>query len=373
MKFSTTLLIGHADGLSQQLRILHHRLVESFPNVDRMACALYDPKDDLLKTFINRTRACVALKGYEFKLSESYSLSQLARKRENRVLDDIPNEISSQSAHARWVEEQGYLSSFTVPLYSNDELLGFVFFDSCQKAAFTVEVQRNLLLYCNLITMSILNELSAVRVLLESVRLARDLSEVRDFETGTHLERIARYSRLIAREIAARRELSDEFVESVYLFAPLHDIGKIGIPDKILLKPGKLTEEELVAMRTHVEKGIKIVDRITQQIGEDGLVNANILRNVVGGHHEYIDGSGYPAGLKGDDVPIEARIVTVADIYDALTTPRPYKTAWTQEAALAELRKMQELGKLDKDCVDALFAKQSELLNIQKKYADLMG
>lgn len=370
MGIPTNLLVGHSNGLSEKLEKLHNQLLENFSHIDRIACALYDSNSDKLKTFINSTRAGVALKGYEFKLSESYSLLQLATKRESRVLNDIPNEITSESIHARWVEDQGYLSSFTVPLYNNEDLLGIVFFDSQQRAAFTPEVQRNLELYCSLIAMSILNELSVVRVLLESVRMARDLSEVRDFETGTHLERIARYSRIIAKAIATKHEMSDEFIECIYLFAPLHDVGKIGIPDHILLKAGKLTDAEMRIMQTHVEKGLKIVDKISEQVGENGLTNSTILHNIVGYHHEYLDGSGYPNKLKGDAIPIEARIITVADIYDALTTPRSYKNPWTQDDALTELRNMQVSGKLDIDCVDALFSNKNELIEIQKNYFD---
>ena len=370
MSFSTAVLIQHADTLSEQVEILHDRLISSYPEIDRMACALYEAREDLLKTFINSTRKGEALKGYEFKLSDSHSLSQLVLNHQNRVLSDIPNEISSKSEHAQWVEEQGYLSSFTVPLFHGEELLGIVFFDSMQKSAFSEELQRDLMLYCHLITMSILNEIAAVRTMVESIRVARDLAEVRDFETGTHLERMARYSRAIAKSISKKHSLSDEFIESVYLFAPLHDIGKIGIPDSVLLKPGRLDDAERAIMQSHVAKGVQIVDRIIGQAADKNLVNSNILRNIVGGHHEYLDGSGYPFGLKDEQVKFESRIVTVADIYDALTTKRPYKPIWTQEEALAEVRKMQVLGKLDKDCVDALFEHKDELQDIHNRYRD---
>jgi hypothetical protein len=361
------------ESLSEQISILHARLVEAFPMVDRMACALYDEKEDLLKTFINSTSKGESLTGYEFKLADSYSLSQLARMRQVRVINDIPAEVDSTARHARWVEEQGYQSSFTVPLFHGDAFQGFVFFDSSRKAVFTDVVRRDLLLYCNLISMSIINEQAAVRTLVESVRVARDLAEVRDFETGAHLERMARYSRLIAKFIATKHGFDDEFVECLYLFAPLHDIGKIGIPDNILLKPGRLDDEERRIMKGHVDKGVSIVDRIVGDLAGESIVNLDVLRNVVGGHHEFLDGSGYPKGLRGDEVKMESRIVTVADIYDALTTKRPYKDQWTHEAALGELRAMQEAGKLDKDCVDAIFDHQDEFLKIQLRYVDNRG
>jgi len=370
MSFSTAVLMNHTDTLNDKIGLLHQRILESFPQVDRMACALYDKNDDLLKTFINSTRHGVALKAYEFKLSDSKTLSKLIQRRQSRVLSDIENEITSKSVHTRWLNDQGYCSSFTIPMFHGDDLLGLVFFDSMEKSVFTDELQKFLMVYSSLISMFILNELASIRTLTESIRVARDLAEVRDFETGTHLERMARYSRIIAKSISSKFNLSDEFVECVYLFAPLHDVGKIGIPDSILLKPGRLDDQERLMMQSHVVKGVQIVDRIIGRSSDENLVNSTILRNIVRAHHEYLDGSGYPLGLKGGEIPLESRIVTVADIYDALTTSRPYKAVWSQEEALKELRKMQVEGRLDKDCVDALFLRRDELFFIQGKYFD---
>lgn len=118
-----------------------------------------------------------------------------------------------------------------------------------------------------------------------------------------------------------------EFVANVHRFAPLHDIGKISIPDSILLKPGRLDASERKIMETHVEKGVNVIDRMISDFGLHELPESSILKNIVRCHHEYLDGSGYPAGLGGEAIPLEARIVTVADIFDALTFRRPYKKA----------------------------------------------
>lgn len=370
MHMPATAILESADTLTARLNQLHERLLETVPCVDRIACALYDPKEDSLKTFINSTRQGQAISGYEYKLSKSHALSQLAKTGEFRVLDDIALAIASDTSHAQWLREQGYQSSFTVPIYDANTLLGFIFFDSMQARAFTPTVQRDLVLYCSLITMAITNELSSVRSMLEATRVARELTGVRDFETGTHLERMARYSRLIAKSVAPLHGLSDEFVESVYIFASLHDIGKIGIPDRVLLKPGKLTDEETAIMHTHVLKGVQIIDRIVGSEADRRLPDSAILRNIVLCHHEYLDGSGYPQGLKGDAVPVEARVVTVADIYDALTTQRPYKKVWSQAEAFGELRRQTVQGKLDPDCVAALEQHATEILAIQARYND---
>ncbi len=356
--------------LTQRLRALHDKLLTTMPQVDRIACALYDQGEDLLKTFINSTREGRPLLGYEYKLADSRSLRELANSGEFRVLDDLEQALQSNSAHTAWLREQGYRSSFTVPIYDGPGLLGFVFFDSKEKGAFTPQVQRDLVLYSSLINMAIAGEMSAIRSVLEATRIARELAEVRDFETGAHLERMAHYSRVIAKFAASRHGMDDEFVESVYLFSSLHDIGKIGIPDSVLLKRGRLDPEERIIMESHVEKGVQIIDRVVGTGLQQRLPDSSVLRNIVHCHHEYLDGSGYPRHLRGEEIPLEARVVTVADIFDALTAYRPYKRPWTPEQALAELDRMVELGKLDRDCVEAVHERWSEIVAIGERYRD---
>ena len=365
-----TTLNQQADTLGQRLQALHSRLLETVPAVDRIACALYDEDDDTLRTFINSTRSGKPITGYEYRLADSHALGELARSGEFRVLDNIAQAIQSDTAHSAWLREQGYRSSFTVPLYDTGAFMGFVFFDSMKGHAFIPQVQRDLVLYSNLIGMAIASELAAVRSVLEATRVARELAEVRDFETGAHLERMARYSRAIAQAVAPHFGLSDEFVESVYLFSSLHDIGKIGIPDKVLLKPGKLDAAEREVMETHVVKGVEIIDRIVGVGSHQRLPDSTILRNIVHCHHEYLDGSGYPRHLKGDEVPVEARIVTVADIFDALTALRPYKHVWSPTEALGELNRMAAAGQLDPVCVQAVHDHFDQLLAIRARYTD---
>ncbi len=356
--------------LNERLSVLHDRILSSTPIVDRIAVAIYDASNDILKTFINSTRSGEAINAYEYKLSDSPSLYRLATSGEPRVINEIQHSIKSSSTHSQWLREQGYQSSLTLPLYDNSQFIGFIFFDSCTPAAFNLEVQRDLSLYSNLINMSISNEFSAVRSIVASAKVARDFSDLRDFETGTHLERMARYSRLIAKKIAPEHGLNDEFIEHVYLFAPLHDVGKIGIPDHILLKPGRLTPEEREIMESHVAKGYEIVRKILGDFALQNLPDSQIMINIVNCHHEFLDGSGYPNQLKGQQIPIEARIVTVADIFDALSSQRPYKKAWTIQNAFDELNNMMKEGKLDPDCVAALICQVESIEQIRKSYQD---
>jgi two-component system response regulator RpfG len=189
------------------------------------------------------------------------------------------------------------------------------------------------------------------------LRLAR-AGEYRDEETGYHLIRMSRYSRLIAAAIGLEREEA----ETIELAAPLHDIGKIGIPDHILLKTGKLSEEEWQVMRGHPLIGHEILKGSASKYVRMGALIAL-------GHHEKYDGSGYPNGLVGDHIPLCARIVAVADVFDALTSVRPYKPAWKIDDAFAYL--LAERGRhLDPRLVEAFAGAKEQIRAIQSEWLD---
>ncbi len=363
-------LFNQHSTVNERLSALHDRILQQMPWVSRIACALYDKPADQLKTFIHSTHQGQTLNCYQARLSDIPSLQLLAQQGICRVIDDIQTSIQAGSEHSDWLLAQQYQSSFTVPMYDQDQLLGFMFFDASQTHAFSLTVQRDLLLYCNLINMALSSELAAVRAVLASAQVARDFVSLRDFETGAHLERMARYARLIAQGVASHYQLDDETIEHIYLFAPLHDIGKIGIPDHILLKPGPLTVEERQLMQSHVEKGVLIVNKVLGDFGLENLPDSQLMQQIVACHHEFLDGSGYPQGLTGDAVPVAARIVTVADIFDALSSQRPYKPTWSVEQALAELQQMVTLGKLDPLCVAALTQQVQPISWIRATFID---
>ena len=180
---------------------------------------------------------------------------------------------------------------------------------------------------------------------------------------------MARYARTIANELAESHSLSSAFIEHLLVFAPLHDVGKVGVPDSVLLKPGRLTDEEMVIMRGHVDKGVEMIDGLLDSIGLEAVPYVGMLRNIIQGHHESWDGSGYPRGIAGHDIPIEARIVTVADVFDALTSQRPYKEAWPLEEARDYLRKNAGV-RFDPECVAALERAWPRLLEIRATFPD---
>ncbi len=189
-------------------------------------------------------------------------------------------------------------------------------------------------------------------------RLGR-AAEYKDNETGTHVLRMSHYSRILARAYGLSEKAADDILHA----APMHDIGKIGIADSILLKPGRLTEEEFDVMRTHPQIGADI-------IGEADSDLLKLAKSVALTHHEKWDGSGYPNGLKGEDIPIEGRIVAIADVFDALTSKRPYKEAWTVEKTLDLIN--AESGKhFDPDLVELLDKCLPEFLEIKARWQDV--
>ncbi len=195
----------------------------------------------------------------------------------------------------------------------------------------------------------------------ETILLLCRASEYRDAETGAHIQRMAHYSCLIAAELG----LSPEEQEFILNAAPMHDIGKVGTPDHILLKPGRLTPEEMQVMRQHAVIGYEILKSSEARM-------LRLAAEIAYSHHERYDGTGYPNGLKGDNIPLVGRIVAVADVFDALTSVRPYKKAWSMDEARQYLNDNRG-SHFDPLCVDALIKRWPQVEQIRARFQEAPG
>ncbi len=205
-----------------------------------------------------------------------------------------------------------------------------------------------------------------------TIRAMASLAETRDNETGNHIRRTQHYMEALARDLQNhprfKDELTDAAIETIFKSAPLHDIGKVGIPDRILLKPGKLTPEEFEIMKTHTTLG-----RDAIIAAETGTTQDNpffrYAKEIAYSHQEKWDGSGYPEGLVGNTIPLSARLMAVADVYDALISERVYKPSYSHEQAVKIIRDGRG-NHFDPDMVDAFLALSEEFRRIAQQFAD---
>jgi response regulator RpfG family c-di-GMP phosphodiesterase len=221
--------------------------------------------------------------------------------------------------------------SVVVPLVANDQPLGFIYLESEYPIS---ELDRKLIMIFANQCAAALQNLRLHISLEESYKHAIDMlalvAEYKDRTTGSHINRIAGYSRLLALEMG----MTNEAAEKIGMASRLHDVGKVAIPDSVLCKPGRLTEEEFELIKKHTEIGAVILERDPAMA---------LAREIALNHHERFSGGGYPSGIQAEQLPLSSRIVSVVDVFDALVSRRPYKTGWSVERALEELR--NESGK----------------------------
>ena len=196
------------------------------------------------------------------------------------------------------------------------------------------------------------------RIQEEMILSFAEITENKSGQTGQHIKRVSEYSRIIATQLG----LNPDLVESIRIASTMHDVGKLLIPSEILEKPGKLTDEEYVIIKTHTTMGGQLLENVE---GEQ----MQLSRTIAMQHHERPDGKGYPNGLKDEEISLEGKIVAVADVYDALTSRRSYKNAWKEEDACREV-----LGgkgsQFDPKVVDAFCAAHDQILSVLEKYRD---
>ena len=355
--------------LKDKIMSAHRSIQQKFPFIARIAIALYDPETRILKTYLHSSGEDEPLAHYQSTLENAPSLKEILDKGLPRVVNNLVTFESGAHEHTQRIGRQGYAASYTMPMFHSGEFIGFLFFNAYQTDVFTEKVLSILDIYGHLISLMVINELSTFKVMSAALKTTNHITHLRDPETGSHLDRMSRYSRLIAETLASKYNLDDAYIEHIFMFSPLHDIGKISIPDSILLKPGPLNAMERSIMNTHTHIGRQMIDDMISNFGLDSIHHLDILKNIAEFHHEAVNGSGYPSGKTSDEIPLEARIVAVADVFDALTSRRPYKDAWSNAKAFDTL-KLLAGETLDLDCVNALIENRQKVESIQQQFKE---
>lgn len=329
------------DNLDSVLRHIHS-LVSKDMECDRIALA-----------FVNRSREIIAESffalydktylspGFRESLDTS-SLGEVLRKNQNyRILDDLPSYVRTKhSPTTEMLVKEGIQSSLTLPLYFRQKGLAFVFISSKKVRAYDEAKALKAIRIVDLLKNKLYIEYILQSVIADTAQSFVSLMARKDNETSEHIKRMSRYSQIIARAYSSKvKKLSPRFIREILWYAPLHDIGKVGIPDAILLKEGPLDKEERQIINEHVQIGSAVIQDVNSLLSQSYSFNTmEVAIQIIEDHHESYDGTGYPKGLKGENISLAGRIVAIADVFDALTSHRPYKSAYSVEKSIGIMK-----------------------------------
>jgi len=306
--------------------------------------------------------------GLKVKLSDT-SLLEVIKTGKAKVINDLEKYAFDRELkdYTKIIMKAGIISSISLPLIISNKPVGIIFFSSKNKNSYTGEHVKFLKTMASSISISFEKCILLEDLIYSNIMSLVKLTELRDCTTGMHLDRIKSCARLIAQKLAEdsiyKNEISAEYINNLEKFAPMHDIGKVGIRDGILQKPGKLTESEFEEMKRHTVYGGEVLKIAGSNVLRDEKSLFRMGIEIVEGHHEKWDGSGYPYGKSGAEIPLSARIVAVADVFDALTNERPYKKAFSFETSFQTILKGS--GKhFDPEIVRIFKMNKSEIFDI---------
>ena len=297
------------------------------------------------------------------------SLGKLFRSGKARIINDLESYTENQTLkpYNKIILEAGIRASITLPLNLAGQPIGVIFFSSTKKNVYKEEHLNVLRTLANSIAISFHQNIFIDDVIYSSILALAKLAEARDEDTGEHLERMKLYSRAIAEFLYEshmyEEEITLEYIEQIERFSPLHDIGKVGIRDGVLLKPGKLTSEEFEEMKKHTTFGAEVLKNAEQNIVKYRRSLFGMGIEIAQNHHEKWDGTGYPCGKKGEEIPLSARIVAIADVFDALMSKRPYKEAFSLEKSFAIIQEGRGRH-FDPEIVDVFLEHRAEIEKI---------
>jgi HD domain len=358
--------------LEKKLRVIHKVAQTKHPFIDRISVALYEKRLDMLRTFLASSGRDYPLEFYEAQLSEAPSLKAILETGMPRVINDLSLLDKGEHEHTKSIIGQGYRSSYTIPMHFHDEFVGFVFFNSYEPDCMSEQVLNDLDVYAHLISSLINQELSHIYSMLSALKekSAEFGRKETRYEQTLRLTRISRFARVIAVELAksGKYDLRDSDVEEISWFSPFHLLSKVYNESPHCQDGSSAAFDSQSGVYMKPDPGW--IDRALKDLGFESSEATERLKAIAFYYHENVDGSGYPRGLKKEQIPIEARIVCVADLFDAMTGQGVAMQAWSNDEAYHMLMRLTK-NILDEDCVQALIKNRDKVEQIQASFIEV--
>ncbi|GMQ47477.1 HD-GYP domain-containing protein [Vibrio sp. 10N] len=358
--------VSHADTVGEALKRTHRSIQQQAPEIVRLAFASYDASYGTLRTFAHSTVIGRPLRHYSAPINADSSLGKSIARQTSRVLNDIPSQVTDTNGHSHWLLEQGYQASLSQPVYDNDQFLGVLFFDASQPHYFDSVSQEALIDYSAPLMTTITTQRRCINAMSDLGHSLRHTSFEHPDESQDHAYRVGQFAQLIGQHLAELYQLDDETLDHIVQFAQLHDIGKYSVLGSTQQSLWLEDWGNHLQLTAQIQHGLNLVNDLARQVHQQQHTCLQLLRDIIQYHHEYLDGSGAPNGLSHAQIPVSARIVTVANIFDALTSHRYYSESWSLTHALLELEKMVATGKIDGNCVQALRAQQDSVRQVMQ-------
>ncbi|WP_373947741.1 HD-GYP domain-containing protein [Vibrio pomeroyi] len=344
---------------------------EHYPILSRLSVVLCS-ENRASNYFVSDTLCQEAEHRYiEQELKPESALSRMAESLDIRIIHDLTSiKPTKQISH---LLQLGHQSSYTTPIRYQESNLGFVFINASSTGFFAKEyIQCDIAYLSQLISSLFVQLFERQRHFQSSLAIALNMGHARDPETKEHLIRMGKYSEQIARTMSqSNNEITHQFIHRIRLYAPFHDIGKYRIPDNVLFSTGRFSAEERAIMNNHTLYGEEMINDVVSLSHHCSMCSDEIqfIKNIVRHHHERFDGSGLPDGLSDTAIPLEARIVTLADVFDALMSKRAYKHAWSLDEVM-EYIEAHNGSMFDPECVEALKQNLDGFMAIREQYND---
>jgi HD-GYP domain-containing protein (c-di-GMP phosphodiesterase class II) len=349
---------------------LYNIAINNYKGLSRFSVVLI--KDDNVSNYFVRDRLSADNNDELLtqKMNSRGGIPTMITSLSERIINDLSN--SALNPRTLFLLNNGHRSGFSYPLSFKGKVIAIVFFNASEVNFFAKRsIQKDMLFLATTIHSLMVRLFEKKQFIDISLAIALNMGHAKDPETQGHLNRMERYSSKLAYLLSEKKKIDHEFIHQIETYAAFHDIGKYKIPDEILFSRGIFTPEEREIMNQHCIHGVDIIDNVLGYfpLNMRYVEEYRVLKNIILHHHEHFDGNGYPMGLKADAIPLEARIVMVADVFDALLSKRLYKQAWSLDEVIAYM--VAHSGTMfDPDCVDVLTTNIADFIAIYDSYAD---